>query len=546
MTEANVEDKILQELDYETENSNEKSLCASAPPPPAAKNVKVPELPVIERRNWLIHLHYVRKEYDACKSLIKEQLAETNGMCEYALYAQGLIKRSEGSIQESLEAFQTCSIINTKNVEYLKQVARSLYLLARHKAAIEVYNEALKLEEDWKIYHNQGVCYIYQKDTSKAKECFKRSLQLHRNEQSYVMLGKVFLQEGDVNMAIDVYRRAVEFSPENPELLTTLGLLYLQAQAYQKSFEHLGNALAFNPAYFDGILAAGCMMQTHKDFDVALTKYRIAANEIPESAPLWNNIGMCFFGKKKYVAAISCLKRANYLAPFEWQILYNLGLVHLTMQQYASAFHFLSAAVNYMPSNAQLYMLMAISLNQLEDTENAKQAYEKALLLDNKDPSIPLNYCVFCYNNGERKLALKQLKEFELRTNTIRQEQQNVEIDKELLDVADKIGPALRVSETQVWNATDFNKQSPAPIVIENLPKQQQLPPLKTPKGLMQSPSDISNTSDGSPPRVYHADTYPDALISTAPDPPNFDPNEKQFVGPKSSHIAELTESWTE
>ena len=50
-----------------------------------------PELPVFERRNWLIHLHYVRKEFDSCKSLIKEQLAETGGMCEYAVYVQGMI-----------------------------------------------------------------------------------------------------------------------------------------------------------------------------------------------------------------------------------------------------------------------------------------------------------------------------------------------------------------------------------------------------------------------------------------------------------------------
>ena len=50
------------------------------------------------------------------------------------------------------------------------------------------------------------------------------------------------------------------------------------------------------------ILAAGSMMQQHGDFDVALSKYRIAAQETPESPPLWNNIGMCFFGKKKYVA----------------------------------------------------------------------------------------------------------------------------------------------------------------------------------------------------------------------------------------------------
>ena len=44
-----------------------------------------------------------------------------------------------------------------------------------------------------------------------------------------------------------------------------------------------------------------CLLQTHQDFDVALAKYKVAAQTIPESPPLWNNIGMCFFGKAKYV-----------------------------------------------------------------------------------------------------------------------------------------------------------------------------------------------------------------------------------------------------
>ena len=44
--------------------------------------------------------------------------------------------------------------------------------------------------------------------------------------------------------------------------------------------------------------------------DVALVKYRVAAVQTPNSAQLWNNIGMCFFGKQRYVAAIACLKKA--------------------------------------------------------------------------------------------------------------------------------------------------------------------------------------------------------------------------------------------
>ena len=50
------------------------------------------------------------------------------------------------------------------------------------------------------------------------------------------------------------------------------------------------------------ILAAGSIIQDHSDMDVALVKYRVAAVVTPNTAQLWNNIGMCFFGKQRYVA----------------------------------------------------------------------------------------------------------------------------------------------------------------------------------------------------------------------------------------------------
>lgn len=71
---------------------------------------------------------------------------------------------------------------------------------------------------------------------------------------------------------------------------------------YQKAFELLGNAMTHNNQHVKAILSAGSLMQKYGEFDVALTKYRIASREHPESAPIWNNIGMCFFGKKKFVA----------------------------------------------------------------------------------------------------------------------------------------------------------------------------------------------------------------------------------------------------
>ncbi|XP_069480718.1 BBSome complex member BBS4 isoform X2 [Ambystoma mexicanum] len=416
-----------------------------------ARQKKAPDLPILERRNWLIHLHYIRKDYETCKAIIKEQLQETQGMCEYAVYVQALIFRLEGKIQQSLELFQTCSILSPLSSDNLKQVARSLFLLGKHKAAIEVYNEAARLnQKDWEICHNLGVCYVFLKELSKAKEQLILALQLSRHEMTSVMLGKIYLLEGDTDKAIEVYKKAVEFSPENAELLTTLGLLYLELGVYPKAFEHLGNALTYDAGNCKAILAAGSMMQTHGDFDVALNKYRVAAYSEPESPPLWNNIAMCFFGKKKYVAAISCLKRANYLAPFDWKILSNLGLVHLTMQQYASSFHFLSAAINLQPRRGELYMLLAVALTNLDDPENAKQSYEQAVSLEQCHPLVNLNYAVLLYNQGDKKGALSQYQEMEHKVNTLK-EGNNAEFDPEMVDMAQKLGAALQVGESLVW-----------------------------------------------------------------------------------------------
>lgn len=56
--------------------------------------------------------------------------------------------------------------------------------------------------------------------------------------------------------------------------------------------------------------------------------------------------------------AISCLKRANYLAPLDWKTLYNLGLVHLRCEQYTSSFVFLSACVKLRNKHALTFMLV--------------------------------------------------------------------------------------------------------------------------------------------------------------------------------------------
>mmetsp|Transcript_52742 Transcript_52742/g.125577 ORF Transcript_52742/g.125577 Transcript_52742/m.125577 type:complete len:412 (-) Transcript_52742:377-1612(-) len=367
-----------------------------------------------QKRNYLIHLLYVRKEFDECTMLIDDTLEQVQSQAEYPLYVKGLILRHRGKIGDSLGYFQSAMRINPTNIENLKQVGKSYVLLGRHKTALDVFEEALRMcgGEHWELWHNKGICFGYLRKWDDAKECFQRANSIQRHDCTYLQIGQILTQEEDFQGAIDNYLEALEFSPENPEMLTTIGLLYLRMQENFRAFDFLGNALTHDPKNPKTILAAGSIIQDHSDMDVALIKYRIAAVHTPNSAQLWNNIGMCFFGKGRHVASIACLKKALYLDPFEWIISYNLGLVHLSTQQYASAFHHLSASINLNPHFASSYMQLGITLARLDDPDNSCLSYEKAIEMES-DFLIHLNYAVTLSNIGQGDKAKEQLEKFD-------------------------------------------------------------------------------------------------------------------------------------
>jgi len=378
------------------------------------RRVRAPVLDIPEKVNWLIHLAYVRKDYAECEKLIDSQLQATANNCEYALYVKGLVLRHRGEMDDALQFFQKAMHLNPHHKDNAKQVARSLYLMSRHRAAIAVYEQILAAGvKDWHILHNMGICYSFTEDLENARRCLEEALQVHKHDITYLQLGKVLLQQGKMDEAVASYETALTFSPESAEILTTLGLLFLENGDSRKAFDLFGTALTYDPTDAKAVMGAGSIIQQFEEFDVALIKYRVAAAKTPESAEMWNNIGMCFFGKGKLVAAVTCLKRAQYLAPSQWKICYNLGLVHLHTKQYVSAFHFMSAAVNFKPQFALSYMLLGAALMYLDDLPNAAKAFQKAVDLDGRNALIRLNYATLLYNMGDLAGAASQHSRFE-------------------------------------------------------------------------------------------------------------------------------------
>jgi Bardet-Biedl syndrome 4 protein len=345
-----------------------------------------------------------------------------NGQSEYPLYIKGLIMREQGRIEESLTIFQAALCLNPTNINNLKQVGKSLYLLGKHREAMDVLEEAQNIDtEDRMVWHSKGMCHKFIQEFEEALECFETANTIQKHDATFKEIGEIHIAMGNKDEALNSFLDALDSSPQNSTFLTLVGILYLEMKDTNVAFENLGNSLTYKNTDPKSILAAGSIIQSNGDYDVALTKYRVAMSQTPHNAPLWNNVGLCLYGKSKLIAATACLKRAIYLAPFDGRIHYNLGIVHLALEQYASAFYYFSAAINLqkMPNthptieDARCYTYLGVALSRLDDYENSCAAYEKAVELYPKDPVTRLNYAITLFLNENDDKAREQLEKYE-------------------------------------------------------------------------------------------------------------------------------------
>lgn len=114
---------------------------------------------------------------------------------------------------------------------------------------MDVFEQAARFSptDDWEIAHNRGLCLMYLKQYDAAAEAFQLALDIHPHDVTHLELGKVYTLKDDLSRAIRVYQEALDAAPENPEILTTLGLLFLRQGDSSRAFQFLGNSLTYDP-----------------------------------------------------------------------------------------------------------------------------------------------------------------------------------------------------------------------------------------------------------------------------------------------------------
>ena len=240
--------------------------------------------------------------------------------------------------------------------------------------------------------------------------------------------------------AIARYKEALVINSDNPELNTTIGMLYLKENYPDEALKYLSDAIKLDPYYSNALLAIGSINQDKGELEKALGKYTMTSKSSSNSPLVWNNLGLCFFTKKKYITAIACLKKASYLDPLQWIVNFNLGLVYLYTGQYTSGYFHMNTVINLKPKISIAYMYLGIILSRLGDIQLSIEMYEKSLELEQNYLTY-FNYCVSLLNNEMFGNARGKFSDF---VKLFNDDKEEADYKEEVLVMSNKVKEELK------------------------------------------------------------------------------------------------------
>ncbi|XP_061400679.1 Bardet-Biedl syndrome 4 protein homolog [Musca vetustissima] len=372
---------------------------------PSLEVVKtIPTMSAGTNVDWLLHIYFARRDFVRCKRLIERELYRHLNP-EYLYFVKGLIERDEGNNIEALRNLQKALDLNNKNIEIYKEIGKTLFTMGRYNQSLAIFRDAEELSTrlDHEIFHFIGELLLRsaasrnelemaQREEQEAKAYFQKAVQTGKKVESFQRLAEILRKEKQYHKAIEVLESCLLLSPENTDVLTEIGVLYLKLNETQKAFDRLLEVIQFDKNCLRGLMAFGAILQSRNDIDAALGKYKEIAAIQPDIAELWNNIGLCFFKKQKLIVGISSLRKAIWLSPLNYNALYNLSLIYIT-----------------------------VCLRKLEDFDNAYTAFERASNISRassssssspRNPLIHLNFALFCYETGRLAMANEQYNRF--------------------------------------------------------------------------------------------------------------------------------------
>ncbi len=220
-----------------------------------------------------------------------------------------------------------------------------------------------RLDEAWRIY--------------------KRVIEYDpENADALHLIGFIHYQRGEYESASKLIRQAIEIYPQSPTYHNNLGLTLKEQGNTTEALSCFKRALALKPDLTEALNNLGLAYQELGEPGEALSCYKKALETNPALPEAYNNMGNIFREEGKMDEAIFCYKRAITANPDYIEAEINLGASFMDIGMLDEASACFDRVIKIDPSHAGAYNYIGNILRYQGRFDEAISSFRKALELE--------------------------------------------------------------------------------------------------------------------------------------------------------------------
>jgi tetratricopeptide (TPR) repeat protein len=210
----------------------------------------------------------------------------------------------------------------------------------------EVYGDVIALWTDtlaknpdcWMAYSNRGYAYLQNGQVQQALDDCTRAIELKPDlAEAYDTRGAAYLRLGQVRQALADCTRAVEAKPDLARAYTNRASVYLRLGQPGEAVKDCTRALQLNPGMAAAYNNRGSGYVKMRRLQQALGDYSRAIELEPELAEAYDNRGSVYLLLGRFDLAGQDYDRALALKPDSATVYFNRALLHYALKHYGEA-----------------------------------------------------------------------------------------------------------------------------------------------------------------------------------------------------------------
>jgi len=203
--------------------------------------------------------------------------------------------------------------------------------------------------------------------------------------EAWSELGKALTKVKDFVGAIDAFKKALELSPENEALISSIGYNYLYLEDWNNAEQYYKMLTAKDSLSYEGNVHLGFIYQKKGDVDTAIRYYKRALKSKPDDATTMGTLANLYDKKGDTDKKIEYLKMAVEAAPDNYRFKFQLGSAYIDKREFGKAVPLFESLANQFPDRAGYWRNLGLALSQTDRKSEAPAALEKAMEIKGDD-----------------------------------------------------------------------------------------------------------------------------------------------------------------